>query len=113
MGTQRIHCYITKLHHKASVETSFSVFRSFALTALMSEWMSSPYSDRESSVSYDDVISYRIPWQMNDLHRSSGGRDCEGLRAKVLSLLTVNVENEDHLLLGVLGRRQLAPLCRM
>jgi hypothetical protein len=60
-GTQRIHGYIAKLHHKASVETSFSVFRSVALTALMSEWRSSPYSDRESSVSYNDVISCRIP----------------------------------------------------
>jgi hypothetical protein len=57
------------------------------------------------------VVGYHR--QKIDLHRSSGGRDCEGLRAKILSLLTENVQNEDHLLLGVLGRRQLAPLCRM
>jgi hypothetical protein len=48
-----------------------------------------------------------------DLHRSSGGQDCEGLRVEALSLLTANVENEDHILLGVLGSRQLAPLCNM
>jgi hypothetical protein len=51
------HAGDTWLDHKASGETSPNVFRSFVLSALMSEWTSSPYSDRESSVSScDDVI---------------------------------------------------------
>lgn len=43
-----------RLHHRASGEMSPIVLT--ALMALMREWMSSPYSDRESSVSCDDVI---------------------------------------------------------
>jgi hypothetical protein len=50
------HAKDTWFYHKASGETSPNV-RSLVLSALMSEWTSSPYSDRESSVSScDDVI---------------------------------------------------------
>jgi len=48
-----------------------------------------------------------------DLHRSSDGRDCEGLWVQVLSVLITCVKEEGYTLLGVLGRRQLAPLCNM
>ena len=32
---------------------------------------------------------------------------------KALNILTANAKKEGHVLLGVLGRRQLAPLCSM
>ena len=70
----------TLLRYKASGETSHSgVFRSFMLTALMSEWTSSPYSDRESSDSWKVSDMHSSKAYNYDVHRSSDGRDCGGL----------------------------------
>lgn len=105
------------VRHRAVGETSPRVFSSVALNALGSERMSSPYSDWESIVSCgskDVRCACDRESRTGNVRQRNAVRDYEELWFfdAVVQLLSRSV-GTDHVLFGVLGKRQLAPLCKI